>query len=624
MRPYWLGSHKPAAYGSYLDTRGYSKGFPLTKYDTMNDVPQKRISWPGSGIETLLIAVLVMTVVIISWPAMTAPQLLDDIDQLSHVSRFESWRDVLGPDVFRLFRPLKNLIFYTHQDVSLFHWHAFTLAGYVMASLAVYALFRRLFGSRAWAFVGALLWATCPTQVSTAVWMSAVNLSLAMVFSCFCIIAHDLSRERPGRNVGLTIVAVIMLFMAQISYETAVAVPALCVLVDLYRKRPLFSRSSLARYAILGIVTLTYLAIRSHFGAVNSVESVNYGFSPDIKAWQLSVSAPWFLWRHFSMWMFPLGRVEFCSAYIWGKSATMTELVMAWCWLFAMAGAAGLAWKRLPLVTVGILWFLAASFPPSNFIPIWSGPIEDYYLVFPGVGLAMVIMGLTQPLWEWLRQSGPSASSRRKLTAICLLAVAAAWRLSGIPLFWLQADLWKRPVELYLRAEATRPYQFPLQASAARELMIMGKTEEAKAFATQSNEIGPWYPSSSSILGYIALQQGDFPLAVKQLGKTLDTSGRSPVHDFARLNLAIAIREQKAEVAHIRKVLLPLLTSPNGPQHQKAIFLLFDVYLENEQLPEALNVVRKAISLHPGDSKYSELLKALEAKHPDLFEPSPR
>ena len=82
---------------------------------------------PSIAIEALLITVLLAIICVISWPGMTAPLLLDDNDQLSHVANFQSWKDNLGPDCYGLFRPLKNFIFYFLGDISLYKWHAFTL-----------------------------------------------------------------------------------------------------------------------------------------------------------------------------------------------------------------------------------------------------------------------------------------------------------------------------------------------------------------------------------------------------------------------------------------------------------------------------------------------------------------
>lgn len=581
-----------------------------------------RSFFSSSRLEALLPALLVFIVICISWPGMSAPLLLDDKDQLLYVRNFASWKDSFGPDCYGLFRPLKNFIFYFYKDASVFHWHVFTLGGYLLAALAVYGLFRRIFGAPVWAFVGALLWAGCPTQVSTAVWMSAVNLSLAVLFSCGCLVAYDFWRTRPGRNVGWMLLVVSLLFLAQVSYETAIAVPAFCVLIDLFCKRPLFSWASFARYGILGGVTLFYLVLRTKVSSVTSVENLNFGFSPDLQAWQLSFSAPWFLWKHFSMWMVPLGRIEFCSTYIWGKSASMTELVAAWVFLLGLLVVAGWLWKRLPVVTIGILWFLAASFPPSNLIPIWSGPIEDYYLVFPGMGLAIILIGVAKWLWEWAQRPVLSAGQDKRLFVWVLLVSMVAWRLFLLPLFWLQADLWNRPAELYLRQVDTRPYQFQLQASAARELMLLGQPAAAKELALASYEAGPWYPVSTMLVGYISFEEGDLPTAAKYLGEVMQKTGAgSDIHDYSRYYLAFTFKNQGADLSLIRETLLPLLENGTGKYHRLAIELFVESSLEKGQFQNALRIARKAVDSHPGDPVYVKLLADIQAAHPDLEAP---
>ena len=580
--------------------------------------PKKSLS--PIKIELLLIALLLGIICVISWPGMTAPRILDDLDQLPHVEKFTSWKDCFSPDAYGLFRPLKNFIFYILRDSSLFTWHACTLAIYLCAVLALYGLFRRLTNSPVWAFIGALLWASCPTQVSTVVWMSAINLSLAMAFTCVCIIFHDLSQEKLGRNIGWSVLACISLFFAQVSYETAVAAPALCVLVDLLRKRPLFSRAAMLRYSALACVTIGYLVLRAHFGSVHSIQAKNLGFPPDTQAWQLTLSAPWFLWKHFSMWLMPAGRIEFCSAYIWGVSASTFELVAAWVWLLAVVGVIFLSWKRLPMVAIGLLWFLAASFPPSNFIPIWSGPIEDYYLVFPGVGLVLVLVGCARALIGWAKQGINDPTSHRLLIGFGLIIIGIAWRSFCIPLFWMQANLWNKPAELYLIAETSRPHQFQLQASAARELMLMGKLEEAKVLAYKSHQSGPWDPMSTMILGYIAYQQGDFTNAEKQLRIAIDKSSpNTPIHNFSILHLAATFQKQNQECSKLRDTLLPLLQNQEGTYHLEAIRMLIDCYLKHDQPKDALRATRNAIKLHPKDPQFSKILANIEALHPGIL-----
>ena len=565
----------------------------------------------------LALAILVAIACLISFPGLEASQVSDDISQLSYVREFKSWKDCFGVDFFGLFRPLKNLIFYFSRDLPLFEWHALVLAAYVGSILAIYVLFRRLLGSLGWAFAGTLLWASSPTQVSTVVWMSAVNISLAMIFSCGCILLHDLSQSKPGRNGVLSLLGCLLLFLAQISYETAICVPGLCVLVDLLRKRPLFTKATIIRYGWLGLTVILYLAVRAYFGAAQSTKAANLAFPPDLQGWQLSLSAPWFLWRHFSMWLMPAGRLEWGGSYIWLVSASPLELAAAWAWLLLLFGVIFLTWKRLPMVAVGLLWFLAASFPPSNFIPIWSGPIEDYYLFFPSVGLVIALLGIAKALMSRLPRDQTAAKFQLRGVSGAVLALGGAWRLICIPLFWLQADLWSRPTELYLRSEATRPYQFQLQSFVARSLMDAGKLDQAKAFATKSYQTAPWAANSSMILGYVALHEENFKDAEKHLREALEkSSAGTPVNDFSRLYLAGALEGQGARSDVVRDMLIPLLNDTRSPYHMDAIHMQIECYLTQNQPENALRAARKAIQLHPNEQKLLDLLAKVQDKHP--------
>jgi tetratricopeptide (TPR) repeat protein len=294
----------------------------------------------------------------------------------------------------------------------------------------------------------------------------------------------------------------------------------------------------------------------------------------------------------------------------------MWELAAAWAWLVSLIGVVFLTWKRFPMVAIGLLWFLVASFPPSNFIPIWSGPIEDYYLFFPGVGLALVFLGCGKALLEWIKSS---ATDHKRLIGCCLLAVGGIWRILCIPMFWLQADLWNRPAELFVRMEISRPYQFQLQASTARELLVLGELQKAKELAQKSHETAPWYPNSGMILGYVALKEGDYATAEKHLrAALLKNNAQTPLHDFARLHLAETLQKQGAGSPLVRDTLLPLLNNQSGIYHLNAIRMLIECYLANNQPNDALRALKNAMILHPKDSQFSEILAKIEKTHPGI------
>ncbi len=564
--------------------------------------------------ETLAVSLLLALVCLLAWPGMTAPLLLDDLDQMNHVSAFNSWRDCFGRDVYGLFRPIKNIIFHAFGNLSIFNWHALGLSLYLATIPAIYLFLRRFLESPLWAFIVVTLWATSPTQVSTAVWMSCANISLAIMFTGACLFFYDLSQAGTNRYFRFTLLTCLCLFLAQTSYETAVAVPALCVLVDAIRRRPLFTRQAMSRYALLAVVTVIYLVVRTQFGAKYSV-AANSGFIPGSPGWQLSLSAPWFLWRHFSMWLMPAGRIEIFGTYLWGISASPWELAAAWAWLISIVGLIVCTWRCQPWIACGLLWFLATSFPASNFIPLWVGPIADYYLVFPGIGLAIALAGCAKSLAAWCKRESANPESRKILIGGSLLCVGVMWRILCIPLFWLQADLWSRPLELFVRCDLTRTAQFHAQMIIARELMLSGHLQEAKELALKSHEMAPWFGNTSMILGRVAFDNKDYPEAEKRLLEAIRNSPeKSSVGEYSRYYLANTYFSQENKRHLVRETLMDLLNNPRSTCYLPAIHLHIQCYIAQNKLDDALRAATKAVKLNPENAELAELLKTVEAK----------
>lgn len=549
-------------------------------------------------IEIFALIALLLVVYVIALPGLSSALFLDDKDQLNYVSRFKNWGDCFAKDSYGLFRPFKNMIFYGLGDVSIRQWHLFNLSFFLAAIVAVYGFLRRLLQSPVWAYVGTVFWATCPTQASAAIWMSCVNISLAVIFICACLYCHDRSRDGDRSNwlwVGL---ASFYLILAQCSYESAVAAPGLCVLVDLLRRRPVFSKKFMLSYGIYGAITFAYLVIRYASGSTNDVQQYNLGYASDLQKWQLVLSAPWFLWRHFSMWLFPPGRIEFGSSYLWGISASPVELAGAWLWLFGIVAIIFLTRKREPWISFGLLWFLFASFPSSNFLPICAGPIEDYYLVIPSIGLAVALLGCGRTILACMVAKKSEMHSNRKHFGRAILAIGVIYRLLGVPLFWYQASLWINPVELYLSGALTRPAQYQLQSLAARELFMMGEINQAEELIKISYDTCP-RPISTGLLARIR--------------KKYDESMYF-VDGFYPLCIGEALMTRPETKYLTREALLPLLDNTKSRYHIDAVNLLLDHYLQENKLPEARNAALNGLKFHPTDIMLARRMKSINAK----------
>jgi len=578
--------------------------------------PERPFSVRWSWREVAGLAVLCLLVCVLVWPGMASDVFLDDKDELAHVAKFKSWADTRKGDSFGLFRPVKNLLYYyfnVNGMPSLGKWHALNLGVYLASIFAVHGLLRRIMGSAGWGLLAAVLWATSATQASTAIWMSCVNISLSMVFTCGAIALHDKSREGAKAPGSLMLGTVLLTFLAQASYETALCIGPLCVLVDLLRQRTVVSKAAILRYAALILATIGFLGLRARLGAVNYAGNTNFGFDPAMPWWQLTVSAPWMLWEHFAMWLFPFGRIEFISTYVWGVSASPVELAAAWGFLILLIAAIFVTRKRLPLVAFGLAWFLVASFPASNFIPVRAGPVEDYYLVFPGVGLAIVLTAIARALVGRMKLAKlPEAAGRAMPVGlvVTMLLVGFIWRAGGMLLFREQARLWSNPLELYLTCMQTRPAQFQNRAGAAHELMDRGEYELAEQYVDQAIQEGPWYLVSMMLKGEIAYKQGQFERARECFDRTAVSSlGRSKkLHNFAIYREAEMLMQSKA-YPQAREMLLQILVDPTANYHYEATLTLSDIYIAEGHPDKAAQTLKKSLDLHP--DKAAELQNAM-------------
>jgi len=560
-------------------------------------------SWP------LWLTIILAVGAFLAWPARHAPIILDDIDAFTHVATFSHWTDVFKADAYGLFRPVKTAVFHLfapQESVDLTTWHSLILAAFLGSIGAVFALLRVLLRSDAGALTGAAIWGLTPTQSSLAVWMSCINISICVIFIAVFLILH-LRASRKGNAMNLQFVlAGLTMFLAQASYETAVACAGLAFLADELTgdRRPIKQR--LAPYGLYAAITFAFLIIRVAVGSNVESHGLNLGFDPEIAPWQQSVSSAWFLQKHLVMWLAPLGRVEFASTYLWGKSASSIELTLAWIGVILLLAASWFCRKRLPLFTFGVLWFFATALPSSNLIPIAAGPIEDYYLVIPSIGLVISLIALLQALLSRLFTPA-SQDEEARLRPAVLLALGALllWRASLIPFFGMQAAVWNDPLQLYLRCAETRSHQFQAQGLAARELLHAQRFEEAAILAEASFKDGPWQPTSGLILGLTKRHFGDEAGALKLFQHVVEQE-KEPTASFQAASLEIAkIQAQEGEPWETsRAALIPILQHGSPDYRIKAIHLLARIYDSNDLKEKAVQTLERGVAEYPNHTPF--------------------
>ena len=376
----------------------------------------------------------------------------DDPGELDFVRSFSVLRLLTSYDVFGLFRPVKNALWLVFSALEPFgvEWcHVFAIAIGILSFFPVRALCRRVSGNDWKALAAAAIWLLSPTLVSCVAWLSCLNIQAMVAFAALAVVFHDRAWDDGAFRPSRTAAACVLLFLALVSYECAVAVAPILLAFDwILRPERLRNRRAWIPHAFYWTVVLLFLFLRHFSGAVGQAG----GRWIEATRGQLIVSSPWFAMQHLASWFWPFGRFSVGGSYVWGE---VSPAVLAAC---AVAGVAVLALafvlrKRRPALSFSVLFAVLALAPVCNCLGLGNGPYGDYYLALASVGLAA---GSVEIAW-WLSE----ARGRWRIPAFSAVAAFALVRAAAVPEAARWAHLWTSNDLAY--GEATKNFPDSLQ-----------------------------------------------------------------------------------------------------------------------------------------------------------------
>ncbi len=567
--------------------------------------PLQAAPWLG------LAAVLLVSTLML-WPGLGHPLNFDDVVTRDDVRSYGSPLDAFGKDAFQLFRPLKNLFFYFMEQAAAesFAYHVGTLLCYHLATAGVFFMAWQLSSRASMAVAAAAIWSLSAANVTVAHWASCVNISLAIAAMTTALALWDRWRER-GSRLGTAGAAGVLLFLACCSYETAVATAPIAVLTDLYRGRRIFDRKSLAAYSVIALIVLGYLAWRHVIGG-KMVNLANPGFNGDIDRWQVSASAPYFLWTHFTMWLAPWGKLEFLGSYLWNKSVPATALPFCWAFLIGGVFLCVRFWKPGNLLLFGAAWFLVASIPSGNFIPLMNTPTADYYVPLPAVGLALAFTALCRRLILLMRRG--SGHRWISVAAGTVVVALVASRIANLTAFATWLGAWAQPAELMARTAEAKPHQFFAKSVAAEMLLDTGNLDLSEPYARSAIADTDDLALPYVVLGRIELERGNYAAALGHLSEAMRQRFVSE-DTFTSANhfLGVAIAQAAPErLEEARAHFVIALKNRSYPRHAEAVADLATMYENAGNSADAREVILHGLEIHPNHPDLLDELKKLE------------
>jgi hypothetical protein len=437
--------------------------------------------------------------------------------------------------------------------------NALLVFAFVFKLLALPAIGRSKLAAVAVSLAIAAAWAVHPLQISSVLYAVQRMELMATTFLLLALIAYLAGRirqteSRIGWPYFMACVPLVALGLA--CKETAALFPAFALVLELTVLR--FSAGSARDVRILK----TTYAVGMIAGLVLFVAVIVPHF------WQDEI-----IYRNFGTWERLLTQLRVLCLYLaqivlpipstmtffyddyavsTGVLSPATTLLSGVALLLLVVAAVRLR-RRIPLFTLGVLWFFAAHAISSNVVPLELAFEHRNYFALLGIVLAITALVMAAPL-----RDGPRLKQVGVAVAVLLIAAIGLFR----SLMWSEPLLWA--------SEATNLNPHSSRASSELAAVYLEMTDG--------------YPNSPFV---------DF--AIRELERSSSIPGSSPMNDQGLILIA-AQSNRPVDAKAWPRFIAKLETQPITPDATRAVFGLLErryagVELDDAKLTDAALVV---------------------------------
>jgi hypothetical protein len=412
-----------------------------------------------------------------------------------------------------LYRPLELV---THK-LDLLIWgyspwgHKLTnLALFAGLLAALYQVIRQLLSDEdtaqvRWvAFSATLLFGLHPLQSADVGYISGRSELMMILFGCLCLL-HFRSRYW---------LSLLFYTLALLSKESALVWPAMLLGYDWITNRnpdvaTKWQRFAWKKHLGLWSIGATYLALR--FTVLNFKDFMNFystsnvlteNFHYRLFTWFSSLAKG----LHLIVWPTDIHHQRHWMVY---PDYTTPIVIVGSVILVSFIGIGVWQFRKRPLITLGLLWFISATIPTSNVIVLVNALFYDHWYLLPSLGLFLCF---AYGLNSWLA-SDHLTESKRTYAAI---GVTGLMVLGFLPWTLKQNDVWRTRENLYTYIYQFEPNSITVLNNLGMEYSGTGRNAQAKEMYLKAIAIDDSRAETRHNLGMIFLEEQKFQEAVDQ------------------------------------------------------------------------------------------------------------
>ena len=374
----------------------------------------------------------------------------------------------------------------------------------------------------AWiACAGATLYGVHPLMTEAVGYVSGRSelLCAAFVLAAMLRARRAMVSSAPG---WIWATAAIFAVLGVLSKEVAVVIPVLIVAYD-WLVLPGDAAARARRTWRLYVPAAVLLALVAAY-RLSMVAGPVSTQSPLLNLWTQAIV----VWRYLGMLFVPAGQSVMHGVHT-ATSAADPKALLAVAGLVCLLAGALAVRRTLPLVSFGVVWFLAALAPSSSVVALREG-MAEHRTYLASAGIFMALAGVAASSRRLSRTRVPPARYAAALAAICLVLAVLTVRRNAVwgspALLWREATvhaagMWEPHYALadtlresgdcasaaveYARVVSMRPHHRDAHTNHGICLAELGRLEEAEAAFRRALEIDPGFARGYTNLGALAI-----------------------------------------------------------------------------------------------------------------------
>ena len=506
-----------------------------------------------------------------------------------------------------LYRPLPILTFAINYQLSgadPLSYHLINLLLHAAAALLLYHFCLRCTRSPHLSWWSALLFAAHPAQSEAVAGLVGRADLMATLFTLLALCRHLQARHSQSRKAYLT--AGMALTTALLSKESAIVLPALFLLTDLFQYRAFpekrYRKDALhlaAPHLLYTGILLLYLAWHWHLLGGLGVPAIDRLDNP-LVALSLPLrllNATQILFRYLGLLLLP---VQLSADYSFAalsltRQLWSVDLLLVSLGLLVLIGLLWATWRSAPWTAFGLAWILLALAPVANILLPIGTIMAERLLYLPTAGFALALASLLAHRRFY-----------RPALQICCYLLLFLYASATIT----RTRDWRDDFTLFERTVQVRPGSARAWRAFGKAALERNQDQRGLSALQKALQILPDYGEVYDDLGSYYFAHEEYRKALEFYATALKIRNDYP-HIWLNLGLT---RYRLGDRQAARKAMEKAIAL--DPGYAKAHYDLGVLLLEEGELEQAAASFERTLSLHPAhvDARFNleATLRALE------------